>query len=475
MNGMIGFLRRQSWNDRILLAVALGCLIATAIQYPLSTTFHIGGDAAAHIATVQHLQTRPMYTLNRIMHSWYPVSYLLFSTLTFAPKISWTDVYPWWMALGQITTGLSVGVLARRMYGNKAGIIAMAIWGLTPITMTSFFEDATMGQLWSLPWIVLFFERLSAKSLPGMAVCALLALLSHPITGCILLATLMFTTINLWLGHHKFSKEEEIIRKIFTWITIAGAVTALYLLATRFEVLLLQSRESSIYIPELFHGFFYPWLLLSILGWTMFIILSAKHNALTAISLGSFFFLSFLLAANNYLGIGFWTNRVNAYLLICIVLGAAIGFSYIVETTKAPRISVLAAIFVLLGATISVWHTNANIYRRTESKTLYIRIHPEELEAIAWIRTTTPLHSIVFTSAITRHYEWIPVLSDREWKTITLNEIQSPKYEELENEKYITFFTRKERAPEYIRNNTVKYSLVYENKGSEIFQIIPTP
>jgi hypothetical protein len=164
MSGMIGFLRRQSKVDILLGLVALSCLIAPAIQYPLSTTFPVGGDAAPHIATVQHILTKPIYSISRIAHSWYPATYILFSLNAFIPFISWTQLYPWWMALGQILTGLAIGLLIFRISGLRAAIIGIALWGMTPIALTSFFEDATMAQLWSLPWLVLFFEAVAMNS-----------------------------------------------------------------------------------------------------------------------------------------------------------------------------------------------------------------------------------------------------------------------------------------------------------------------
>lgn len=475
MNGMIRFLRKQRKTDIILLAVALGCLVATAIQYPLSTTFPIGGDAAAHISTVQHLLSRPLYTISRISQSWYPVTYALFSLLAFVPNVSWPDLYTWWMALGQILTGVALGILAYRISNIQGAAIAIGLWALTPITMTSFFEDGTMGQLWSLPWIILFFERLTVRSLGGMALFAFLATFSHPVTGFILLATLMFTTVNLWIDRYHFSKQEAAVRKIFTWITGVSAIVGLYLIATRWKVLLLSSPESSIYMPELFHGFFFPWLLMSIVGWIVFIAEHQKRNRILVTSIGCFFVLSFFLAANDSLGVGFWTNRVNAYALICIVFSAAIGFSKVLGNLKSSFAAASIASLLIIGLTVSVNDTNANIYNRNESKTLYIRIHPEELEAIDWIEKNTSLHAIIFTSAITRHYEWIPVLSNRKWMAVAIEDIANPKYQTIENEKYLVFFTRIEKAPEDIRNNSFRYTHVYKNDGAEIFQMIPIP
>ncbi len=472
MNGMMRFLRTQRKRDIFFLLVGTGCLLATALQYPLATTFPIGGDAAAHISNVQHLFSKPLETMGHIARSWYPVTYVLFSMLNFVPLSSWPELYTWWMALGQIMIGLTLGLLAYRLSGLRAAAAAIGLWAITPITMTSFFEDGTMAQLWSLPWIILFFARIAQKSLRDILIFAALAVLSHPITSFMLLATMIFTTVSLWMKQQPLKYEEEKIRKVFAWITIASIALASYALITRWEVLLLRDKESSKYMPELLRGFFFPWLLVSIVGLISFI-KQHKKNIILVTGLGCFFFLSLLLAANT-LGVSFWTNRVNAYLLLCVTLGAAIGVSELLTNLKPFFLTAFIAPCIIIGLTASVIHTNANIYQRNESLSVYIRIHPEELAAIEWIKNTTPLHTIVFTSDSTRHYEWIPVLSNRKWTAISIEEIQNPEYQSLENEKYLVFFTRKEKAPDAIRNDSSKYSLVYETSGAEIFYLIPT-
>ena len=102
MNGMIGFLRRQDPLNSILVAIGLGCLIATAIQYPLSTTFPMGGDAAAIILRVQHILTNPIATFDQIRHTWYPIPYLIFSSNAFNPFVYWPVAFSLWVALGKI-------------------------------------------------------------------------------------------------------------------------------------------------------------------------------------------------------------------------------------------------------------------------------------------------------------------------------------------------------------------------------------
>ena len=213
---MTKFFRKFSVFDTVLLFIASACLITTAAQYPLSTTFPMGGDGAAIIRNVQHINIRPLATLRTIVHSWYPAAYILFSINALIPFISWPILFSWWMAFGQILVGIALGFLCYRLAGARAAAIAIGLWALTPITMTSFFEDGTMAQLWSLIWITLFFERMAAKSTIGMIFFAFIAFFSHPITGLMLVATLCMTVPFSWISLPNLSKNQKTIRNILS-------------------------------------------------------------------------------------------------------------------------------------------------------------------------------------------------------------------------------------------------------------------
>lgn len=470
---MIGFLRQQSWANRIFLLVALSCLIAPAIQYPLSTTFPIGGDAAAHITTVEHMSSRPFSTIYRITQSWYPATYLLFSMNAFIPFVSWVALYPWWMALGQILTGLAIGFLLFRLSGIRAAAIGIALWGMTPIALTSFFEDATMAQLWSLPYLALFFERMAARSTKGMVFYFFLSLLAHPITGLILLATIIITAPQLWIGNPHDTAGERLLRKIYSYSALVATLFAICILASRHSVFSLAFRpESSQYLPELFHGFFLPWTVASIYGWYL-MIYAHKERLVLITSFASFFFISILVAANNQLRIGFWTNRLNVYVTICIIIGASVGFDRMLDALRRTWIQVLFASALLIALTGSVFHDNQNIYRRYESPSTYTRIHPDELAAIGWIKEHTPPSAHVLTSLATRHYEWIPVLSGLWWDNALPGQLEAIEKNIYAPYTLLVYFTKTEKVPEHIRARTEHYHLEYENKGAAIFHITP--
>lgn len=473
MNGMTEFLRAQTWSNRILLIIGFGCLVATAVQYPLSTTFPIGGDAAVHIYTVQHMFSQPITTSGNILKSWYPVSYILFGLNGLIPNISWTTIFPWWMALGQIITGCLLGLLAYRLSGIPASAIAMGIWATTPIAMTSFFEDGTMAQLWSLPWILLFFERMATGSLRGMALYSFLALFSHPITGAVLIGTLVLAVPQLWMEPYPNERQQK-ARLVLSWVAAVSIIAASLILLTKWSILFLPfKQEGSRYIPELLNGSFTPWILASILG--CFVILR-KHaqKKILLINLGNFFFLAFFLAVNDKFGIGFWTNRLNSYLVLIVCISATAGIGILIKHLRSPILSTIVISFVLIGSMGSTYHDNQNIYKRYESPIIYSRLHPEELAALTWIRDSTPLHTIVLSSAATRHYEWIPILAQREWEITSQTVVERMNSVNQTNTNIIIFFQQQEKVPEYIRSQPNIFSLTYETKGAAIFSIKPT-
>ena len=445
------------WSEILLYTISVACLIATAVQYPLSTTFPIGGDGAAHISTVQQIITDPISSITKISNSWYPVAYILFSVNALIPHANWPIIFSWWMALGQILTGLAIGFFVFRLSGAKASAIAIALWAMTPITMTSFFEDGTMAQLWSLPWIILFFERMLAKSYKGMALFAFLALLSHPITALVLICTLIVSAM--------------IFDKKIAFISIAITIVAASLIYVRRSVFFIpDGHEASKYIPELLHGFYSPWLLAALYGWFC-IIQKYKNHTLLLTAFGSFLSISFLLGANDLLGIGFWTNRLDVYMIIFIIIAASTGFATILKNLRASILATSIASLLSLGLTMSAFHDNQNIYKRYESPSTYSRIHPQELESIAWMNNNLPAGTTILTSEETRNYEWIPVLTH--FERLVKKQDDTPLIQQVLGIRNVAlvFFTRKDNVPDNISNNPTQYRLLYKNPSVEIYAI----
>ncbi len=363
------------------------------------------------------------------------------------------------MAIGQILTGIAIGVLVYRLAGLQASAFAIGLWAITPIAMTSFFEDGTMAQLWSLPWTILFLERMAAKSFKGMTLFALLSIFSHPVTAFILLGTLVITAM--------ISD-----RRIFFLVLFASIIPITIIYVRKSILFIPFSHESSIHIFELLHGFYFPWLIAAIYGWCC-IIKKYSNNALLLTGFGSFLFIAFLLGANDYLGIGFWTHRVDVYLILFVVIAASVGVSSLFKNLRTVNFATLFSCLLIIGLTLSVFHDNENIYKRYESPSTYSRIHPQELAALAWMNTHLPSSSVIFTSGETRNYEWIPVLTNFQWKLVTdttpalqtqMTGVQNP---------IIVFFTRKDNVPDAIGKDASRYNLIYENPSVKVYNLMP--
>ena len=189
--------------------------------------------------------------------------------------------------------------------------------------------------------------------------------------------------------------------------------------------------------------------------------------------LGSFFFIAFLLGLNDYLGIGFWTHRLDVYLILFVVIAASIGFASLLDNLRVSITTSIFACLLITGLTTSVFHDNQNIYKRYESPSTYSRIHPQELAAITWMNSNLSDTATIFTSGETRNYEWIPVLTHLNWKLIT-DATPGLQAQSAHAQNPITvFFTRKDNVPDTIINNPQQYQLIYENPSVKIYKIIP--
>lgn len=446
----------------LLLSISLVALVATAIQYPLSTTFPIGGDAAAHIATVHQIFSHPILTAIKISRSWYPVSYILFSVNALNPFVYWPIAFSWWMALGQILTGLAIGFFVYRLYGMRAAAISILIWAATPITMTSFFEDGTMAQLWSLPWLILFIERLFKGSIRGMIACCILALFSHPITALIMICTLIIALPHLSKG---------VMKRIIMWCTAVSAVVAVFFIALRSKTIGTPFvPESSLYYQDLFHGFFLPITLASSIG-LIEIFHRYKSRKTFIVIGGSLVSLAFFFSMNDRLGIGFWTNRLNVYFLICLTVCAAVGLASAIQRIHNSTLALTAVLLMLIGMTGTTLHDNQHIYHRYESPSTDARLRPDNLVAILWLKNHIEENAVIASSGATRYYEWIPVLTNHQWKLIDKQDLSDPQTYQSLHDPYFIVFTNQEGVPSRIQSDPEHFHLEFENKGSQIYHI----
>ena len=456
----------------IIAAVAL--LITLAIQYPLSVTFPMGGDAPAYLEISQKLRFIPSAPTNisTLTNSWYPGAHLLLLPFSFLP-VSWPMKFVWWAAVGQIAVGLSLGWMLYRLFNWRTAFASMAFWAITPITATPHFEDGTIAQLWSYVFLFLFIERFNANKPWQMLSFLSIASLTHPVGAMVaVLSTSLASPFLLTESINTQSKERRtsIILLISTALI---AITTAAILASRSEILLqITSREISQNILGLFPSYFYPLLFLSPLGASITLRkLASRPQTLNLIT--AFLVSSFLLGTHFLLGPGTWEKRFTPLFVICVVILASIAMPHLLSRLLKWRLTATLATVVFIGNLgVNTWYNNAYVYNYYESSSRYARVHPDEIAAIEWMKTGLPNNSTIYSVSRNRHNEWIKVLTSHNCKEIPPNGVanyfQNTSYP---RGSYLAFFTMSETPPEEIRENPERYLPIYENKAVYIVRL----
>lgn len=459
----------QTLVNCLLLTLALALLILTAIQYPLATTFPMGADAAVYIRWTRQLTSAFSTTVSVILHSWYPGTYALFSFAHLFPFLEWPTRFVWWISLGQIFTGLSLGWLLYRLNGVTSAAVGMAIWALTPVVGTPFFEDGTAAQLWSLPPLLLFLERLSARSPLGVIILLPIIVLCHPITGAIAFTALLIAIPLLWMIRRQLPPTDRTVVQtllIISAITVAIAALVLYF---KQEILRLTIRpEDSSRLFNYLNDQFLPWTIAAIPGLLLFVSHNRRRPVIAIVGLG-LAFISVILAFNDRLGIGLWPNRLAPYFLLIVTLGAAYGLPWaLAQVFPRPVARLLFFVALFLPLAVGVWEKNSHLYQLYESPNLYVRLHPNELEAITWINHNLPASAKIYSSATTRHYEWIPALTNVSWQALSEDKLRHVRAYRPDGENYIIYFTHAEGPPTEVLERSDQYQKVFGNRGALI-------
>ena len=462
-----------SWDEAILLGAACLALIALAWQYPASTTFPIGGDAPAYITNLKTVLHHPTKIFGVLTNTWYPAMYAWLLPATALPIIDWPTRFTWWMAIGQIFTGLMVGWLCYRLGGLKSAAFGIALWALTPIVLTPFYEDGTLAQLWSLPFILLFFERFFANSPRGVIIALLLVLATHPISGLVLIASLLIATPSLMALRTKQSGQAQPMISLLVLLSAISTGLFLIVLTTRYQVLSVPFHpESSPYTRELIFGSFTAWTMLAVLGYAA-LTHKLRNQPAHIIVFGSFVFLSVLLAFNDQLGIGFWTRRLTCYLLLAIIIACAYILPRLLnKIITYPAISTAAALALFGALSISVWHENDGRYNHYQSPRNYGRLLVNERAAITWLQLYLPPGATVYSSTANRNTEWIAALTNVNWIPVDKDPIQNILASKIFQNSYAIYLTHQEEVPAEYKKDTAHYRVIYHNDSAYIIQVL---
>ena len=460
-----------SWDEMIMLAASCLLLIALAWQYPASTTFPIGGDAATYITHVRTILNHPTQTFNILRGSWYPTMYAILSPAALIPFIDWPARFTLYMALGQIATGLAIGWLCYRLNGVKSAAFGIALWALTPVILTPFYEDGTLAQLWSLPFFILFFERLLANSPWGILITLMLVTTTHPISGVVLLITIAIASPSLWrIRTHLFAPEKKFINII---LIISSSIFVLFcgLLIFHYKTFTIAyPPEHSSYTQELYHGFFASWVALAVIGY-LAMVNKLKSKPQNLILIGSLIFATLLLAFNDYAGVGFWTRRLTPYLVIVTIAGAAYILPKLCNQVLVKNwltVTVFIVLFASLG--ISVWNENAPRYRFYEAPGNYGRLLLGEEASILWLKNNVPPNSHIYSTIANRNTEWIPALTLLTWIPFEPDPVQQIKNHQDQAHSYVVYFKQREKVPPQYLNDPSHYKIIYQNNSAIILQ-----
>lgn len=455
-------------------------LVVLAIQYPLSTTFPIGGDAADYIETAQLLVAAPLHpeNLRELTGDWYPVANLIFIPFGLLP-FDWPIRFIWWAAVGQISVGIAFGWLLYRIASWHVAAAGIAVWALTPIVATRHFEDGTIAQLWSYVFLFLFLERYHSMSRWWALVLLPLTFLTHPITGLALLLAVLVSLIPQWVTYPQMLVGARKMLVVFTILIGIGVVSIAGMLFYRRDTLQYLTIMPDDFSPlEYLRSTFAPVFLLAPFG-LIVMLEQLKKSVHSLLLLASVAIVFVLLSINNLLGVHVWVNRLIPLFVLILSLGAAFSWPWLIRHIFSYtwlRVGLTCAFFATLGAI--VWQSNAQVYAYYESPSRYARIHPDELAAIAWLRDTLPADSSIYSTIATRHTEWIDVLTPHQWLPLSsqsaIEEVMQPVLLQTKppvGVSYFVLFLRGENLPDIIRDNPEIFPTVYHNDSTVIVQV----
>lgn len=468
----------ETMSPKILLPIcavgaSIGLLIAMALQYPFSVTFPIGPDAPAHIRDA--LKITKEYPgdskgVSILTHSPYPLSILLFNTTRILP-ISWAERFTWWIAMGHIAVGLSLGLFIYRIHSWQAAAIAMSIWAPLTMVFNNHFASGTLPQLWSLAFLLLFLERFAARSVIWSSVLLLIVLFSHPITAILLTLAFLVVLPSYWLNWKHLDARERRLVQVITYIltVILAYIAYTYILRGPIHIFW---DGAHLEFQKLITSEIAPWILLSIPGWIIVQRVSSMRPMTLALW-NTLYFLTLVLAINEQFGVDIWTYRFRSTVAIMVIGGISIGLLEITRYAFQNKF-IRGSFITLLLTSIALfsWSTNAAAYALHEKK-----FNHGEITAMQWMQTL-PSNSIIASTNIDRVSEWVPIYSKHlyqelnpEDKLFSLHGDELAAYVASVPYTHVIFLLRRESVPENFIANPNVFTQIYSKDKVTIFTI----
>lgn len=448
-------------------SIFLGLL---AIQYPLQTTFPIGGDAPRFVAHAQRLFDDP---LQEITKTWYPGTIAWLAAWRLA-LVDWPDRFVWAMTASNIASGVAAGWLMTRLAGPASGAAAMAIWAVMG-SMDRHIEDGTLAQLASLPIMIVSLERLMSRAYATAGLGLIVTALFHPFSALVALAAIgLAISCLLWSLPRMAIVERQILRSWIIVIALIGGLGIILLTLKGFSTEYLPREATHVSLENWLMSHMGPFVVLATAGLPILWRMRSLERSSKALLTGLLVVATFL-TFNDMFGLGIFVQRWQTYLLLAFTIFAALALLPI--SRGALPVGWMRMVFVtllFLAGGAAAWQANARVYAAYESPSRYLRPHPDELAAIAWLQNNLPAKQHILTSNANRHSEWIPLLTshsltelsgaDPLWKKSgqdLIEALQAAGYTQ------IVFFTHREGVPD----NWRFLPIVFVNGGAKILTV----
>lgn len=453
---------------RPIVLLATCALIVFALQYPLSTTFPIGGDAASYITKSQHLEN--------LWTSRYPTAHLLLRASVVLP-MEWPDRFVWMMALGHIATGVTLAWLVWCFTKNPlACAAALFFWGLSATGIQQHFQDATFAQLWSLPWFLLWLESLYSRAWWRSIPLLLLTITTHPFTGLLAIMISILFLIQL-AGTKEVSAADKKPLLGMTGVTLMLALLITSILFLRPTVI--RDNTDHLVIGEAIRSTYGAQMLLALVG-VVYTLRKLRHDTIGRSLIVAGILATAWLAFNDNFGVGVETKRFATYFFVGVSISAAWATPWVLRRAlpwRVPRF--LVGLLLASAMFVGSWNGGAIVYRFYESPSRYARLHVSEQTAFRALADILPADSTLVSSEANRHGEWLPIVTGKQWFAIPDSDPVwqggASEWKQFARENHYTHLVvlkHTEAAPLPIQDSTDLFPVVYANTGVTVYRLL---
>ncbi|MEX1112056.1 MAG: hypothetical protein WEC84_01220 [Candidatus Andersenbacteria bacterium] len=472
-----------TWQWVLLIASFLICA-TVSFQYIRQTSFPMGGDPVRYVTRAELAQEgfsislREGFTRIARNSAYPPVIALLAATKL--PWFSWPSLFTWWMVIAHTAAGGALLLFLYRFSGWQAASVGVLLWGMTA-TLNHHFENGILAHLLSLTPLLLFFHELLRKSSIGMILAVIATAGLHFMSGLFLLIILLM----LMIAYAPFTSPliSDKQRKLLRMLSIAFGIAGFFGLS-----FLVRSNVFNHEFPIDKHTV--PWMLFTSTALAPFFPLvpigagalawSLHRRTLGAVAMLFFAATSILLTFNNLLGVSLQVRRFESYYLLTLIILASLAVPFIIQSLKVQSYKYFVG-FLLVGLlatqTVVAWQQDVKVYTHHELPN-GARVHPDALVAIEWIGSNLPPESLVTSTLVNRHTEWIIPLTEIRWLGLyPPGEFENASGAELDTiirEKgytHLIILKERESLEEVFRGSLDQYPVVFENEEAMIIQL----